>query len=114
MIKYFCENCGKKVPKSKFKKITTEKKYVIKDEKLIEIKTIPIEPYYKIDPNYKCKCGKYPNSSFSDFKINFCSGCGKSIIDIDYNQNHLIDLVDEISGEVYNYCNLTDQKVNFY
>ena len=114
MKKFYCENCGNEVPQSSFVKISTEKEYIIKDDDSIEIKETPIEPYFRIDSKFLCSCGKNPNSHENFDEIKFCSGCGKSVGDKDFWINHLIDCVDEETGEVFNLCKVSDSRTNFF
>jgi hypothetical protein len=114
MKKIYCENCGKEVPQSSLVKISTEKEFIIKDDDSIEIKETPIEPFSRIDSKFLCSCGETPNSIDTFYEIKFCSGCGKSVGDKDFVDNHLIDWVDEETGEIFNFCKISDSKTNCF
>ncbi len=114
MKRIYCENCGNEVPQSSLVKVSTQREYIVKEDDSIEIKIIPIEPYFKIDSKFLCSCGKNPNSGENFYEIKFCSGCGKSVGDKDFGINHLIDWVDEETGEVFNFCKVSDSRTNFF
>lgn len=98
----YCENCSSEIPS---KKIDHNSEYP------------------DVDENYLCKCGFHPieETDFLNhysidnprYSIKYCNGCRMSLNDNEYQTTH-IDDVDENTGRVFTYCNISNMRVTLY